>query len=306
MTAQEGRPIIFGELLFDRFDNGNAVLGGAPFNVAWHLRGFGLAPLLISRVGDDDSGRQALDEMRAWGMDTAGVQIDAVHPTGTVEVRFRDGQPGYEILPEQAYDYIEIGAAVNVVRDQPRSLLYHGTLAARNPVSRGSLFDLHRDLNLPTFLDINLRAPWWEPALVERAIRAARWVKLNHDEVIEIVPGTAAADVKRSAAKLCAMTKLQLLIMTLGADGACFFCDGATRCEPPCPVDDLVDTVGAGDAFSAVTILGILNGWRGQDILQRALGFSARICTIRGATVADAQLYAREMEQWKQHEPQEW
>ena len=99
-------PVLFGEVLFDRFPSGDVVLGGAPFNVAWHLQAFGLAPLFLSRVGDDDLGREVLSAMRSWGMETFGVQVDSEHPTGAVEVRIADDEPSYEILPEQAYDYI--------------------------------------------------------------------------------------------------------------------------------------------------------------------------------------------------------
>ena len=77
---------IFGEVLFDHFPDGRRVLGGAPFNVAWHLQAFGLRPLVITRVGADDDGAQVLQAMEAWGMDTTGVQVDEVNPTGSVRV----------------------------------------------------------------------------------------------------------------------------------------------------------------------------------------------------------------------------
>ncbi len=86
-------PVIFGEVLFDRFPDGNSVLGGAPFNVAWHLQAFGARPLLISSVGDDELGAEIRQTMQDWGMDDSGLQTDAAHPTGTVEVSFNAGEP---------------------------------------------------------------------------------------------------------------------------------------------------------------------------------------------------------------------
>ncbi len=80
---------IFGEVLFDHFPDGKRVLGGAPFNVAWHLQAFGLAPRFISRVGADAEGESVLTAMREWGMDTQAVQIDAHRPTGRVSVQIR-------------------------------------------------------------------------------------------------------------------------------------------------------------------------------------------------------------------------
>ena len=97
-----GRPAVFGEVLFDRFEDGSSVLGGAPFNVVWHLQGFGLEPLLISRVGNDRLGEQVIAAMESWGMDTRGIQFDKDHPTGTVNVTLNNGQPTFDIVPERA------------------------------------------------------------------------------------------------------------------------------------------------------------------------------------------------------------
>ena len=92
----EQHPVIFGEVLYDRFPDGSVVLGGAPFNVAWHLQAFGVAPLFVSRVGDDALGRSVRNTMIAWEMDTSGLQLDPVHPTGSVIAR-PDGR--YAINP---------------------------------------------------------------------------------------------------------------------------------------------------------------------------------------------------------------
>jgi len=105
--AQEQRPVMFGEVLFDMFPDGSVVLGGAPFNVAWHLQAFGLSPLLISRVGADALGRQVSAAMQEWGMDRSGLQLDSAHPTGTVSISFSDGEPKFDIVPNRAFDYIE-------------------------------------------------------------------------------------------------------------------------------------------------------------------------------------------------------
>ena len=124
----QGRPVVFGEVLFDTFPDGAAVLGGAPFNVAWHLQGFGLDPLFISRIGDDEPGTRVLDTMRAWGMDIRGLQVDDDHPTGKVQVSLDHGQPSFSILADQAYDFIELEAAVGAATRAAPALLYHGSL----------------------------------------------------------------------------------------------------------------------------------------------------------------------------------
>ncbi|MEJ2345704.1 MAG: carbohydrate kinase [Gammaproteobacteria bacterium] len=300
MTRQPGRPIIFGEVLFDRFEDGSAVLGGAPFNVAWHLQGLGLRPLFVSRVGDDAAGRRVLDTMAAWGMDTSGVQRDARHPTGAVQVTLDAGQPSYEILPDQAYDFVDLAPLLESAADASLSLLYHGTLAARSPASRETLFALHERLGLPAFVDINLRAPWWRHDLVERAIAAARWVKLNDDEMAEVLERDAVAgdSIDGEAQAMCQRLGLDLVIVTRGGAGACFARKGEVWCDEPAAVEKVVDTVGAGDAFAAVAILGLTKGWSPPRILRRALGFAAEICQVRGATVDDPTLYRKQWNQW--------
>lgn len=294
------RPVIFGEVLFDHFPDGSRVLGGAPFNVAWHLQGFGLKPLLISRVGDDDEGSAVRSAMQQWGMDTSGLQQDHEHPTGAVQVSLHEGQPSFDIVPDQAYDFIQADTALSALSQQRASVLYCGTLAARQPVSRQALACLIEALQAPLFADINLRAPWWRTTQVHETLQRARWVKLNDDELASIT-GCAVADIElpAQAERLRREAGLAMLVVTLGAEGAWIISDnGSIQGRPP-GNDAPVDTVGAGDAFSAVCIYGLLHGWSDGQILQHALSFAARICGQRGATAADPQLYRDAREAWR-------
>ena len=152
-----GRLCIFGEVLFDHFPDGTRVLGGAPFNVAWHLQAFGRRPRFISRVGRDPEGEAVREAMSAWGMDTAGLQTDPRRPTGRVGVRFDDGEPGYDIVHPCAYDAIDEPPQDSV----GCALLYHGSLALRDAVSRQSAQALMTGKPETVFVDVNLRAPWW-------------------------------------------------------------------------------------------------------------------------------------------------
>ena len=116
---------IFGEVLYDIFPDGQQVLGGAPFNVAWHAQAFGLAPHFISRVGNDAEGDRIIAAMRNWEMQLDGLQQDAVHPTGRVQVSLTaDNEPSYNIVPDSAWDFID-SAALPACADC--RLLYHGT-----------------------------------------------------------------------------------------------------------------------------------------------------------------------------------
>jgi fructokinase len=175
-------------------------------------------------------------------------------------------------------------------------LLYCGTLATRNPVSANSLDALVEHAAIPLFVDINLRPPWWDHAIIEHVTARANWLKLNTDELGLLSNGQS--DVSTAGA-LREAKQLDWVILTAGAEGASMVTANDIYPGMPVPVESLEDTVGAGDAFSAVTLLGILQGWPVPLILQRALTFAARICEQRGATKPDRELYAYYCDQWQ-------
>lgn len=311
-TASSPRPghaLIFGEVLYDHFPDGSTVLGGAPFNVAWHLQGFGTQPRLISRVGMDAEGERVAATMNAWGMDTSGLQRDAHHPTGTVRVSLNQGQPSFDILADQAYDYIDASEALAVLDTGPAahpSLLYHGTLALRGETSRRALMRLRAQAGpdaLPGFVDINLRPPWWDQAGVEQALLGARWAKLNEDELANMEARTLAREEWVAVAEAWRRRHgLALLVLTLGSEGAWLLGPGLAEFGALVPVAQLVDTVGAGDAFSAVTLFGLMQGWSPARIVSRALAFASRICAQAGATAPNADLYREFLDNWSHDE----
>ena len=296
MTAPVGmpRPLVFGEVLFDRFPDGSAVLGGAPFNVAWNLQALGLPPVLVSRVGRDELGERIVDAMAGWGMDPSGLQRDERRPTGTVEVTLDDGEPQYEIAPDRAYDHI---AADALPEPDPDALVYHGSLALRTPVPRPALQRL-RAAAAGAFVDVNLRDPWWEPGHVRELLHGAAWAKLNGDELARLVPDEPDRD--RRAQHLLAEADLQCLIVTLGADGAVAYGrDGWTRSPSPPDPAEVKDTVGAGDAFSAVVMLGLARRWPWPLILERAQELAGAVVGLRGATTTDRDFYAPFRRGWE-------
>jgi fructokinase len=298
MQRNADRPVVFGEVLFDRFEDGTSVLGGAPFNVAWHLRGFGLDPFFVSRVGRDSAGEKVLDVMQNWGMDTGGVQLDDNLPTGMVDVRLESGEPTFHILPRQAYDFIGAAAMLTAMEGINPTLLYHGTLAARNAVSAAALATVRAAIPA-VFVDINMRQPWWNRRRVEALLRDTRWLKVNEAELAEVARWIGLVeDPLQAAHKVRAYYGVELLIVTLGAKGACFYSATEPSCGEPVYVDGIADTVGAGDAFSAVTILGFLDKWSPEVTLARALNFAAEICRVQGAMVDDLVFYREVGRRW--------
>lgn len=292
--------MIFGEALFDVFPDGQSVLGGAPFNVAWNLKGLGLDPLFISRVGSDGRGEKVLSSMREWGMSVEGVQVDAERPTGVVEVSLNEGQPSFDIRPDQAYDFIAPGEALRVAREEGCGILYHGTLITRSGESRKTLETLRRSINSDIFVDVNLRPPWWSHETVRQALAGADWAKLNSDELFDILNNAEVekADSEAAAERFRREFGLKGVVLTMGSEGAAMAtADGFVR-HKPVNVENLVDTVGAGDAFSAVTIMGLSLGWPVDTILKRAISFASEICGVRGATSSDHELYTKYARNW--------
>ncbi len=289
------RPLIFGEVLFDRFPDGSVVLGGAPFNVAWHLQAFGMAPLFISRVGDDALGRRIRDTMHAWEMDASGLQLDSTHPTGGVDIRIEDGEPAFDIVDNQAYDFIDPDAMPPL---PVGALVYHGSLAVRNAGSGRALQQLQQGRDPQRLVDVNLRPPWWRRDTIMSLLQGARWIKLNEAELAQLVP---EADVLQAQMRhLLEQCGAEMVIVTRGAAGAVVLVSsGEEFSVVPQDQGEIIDTVGAGDAFTSVVTLGLLRGWSLPLMLERAQAFASAITGIRGATCNDPGFYQPFIENWK-------
>jgi len=286
------RLCIFGEVLFDHFPDGKSVLGGAPFNVAWHLQAFGQQPDFISRVGDDAEGRAVRSAMADWGMDTGHLQTDKHRPTGKVQVTFNDGEPAYDIIRPCAYD--AIGAQMLT---PACALIYHGSLALRETTSRQTLKQLMASQPKTVFVDVNLRPPWYQQQQVSEMLHCASWVKLNSDELDLLYPASNSS-LPRTAAFLSDYG-LNGLVITHGAEGAeLITASGEHFTVKPEKEIRVVDTVGAGDAFASVIILGLNNSWPLDITLQRAQQFASHIVGQRGATVSEPAFYQSFIDQW--------
>lgn len=293
--------MLFGEVLADVFQD-RSVLGGAPFNVACHLKAFGQHPVMITRLGNDALGNEVMEAMVQKGLDTRGVQFDAHHPTGQVRVHIEEGGHRFEILPEQAYDFIDPDGVRMALLSADPALVYFGTLAQRHPVSRQALEALLRTCPSPTFLDINLRTPWYDRDTLLQSLQFADSVKLNDAELNELaglfaLPGS---DPHNQAKGLIDRFDLEQVLVTCGEAGA-WHADRAgnvVQVASPGPLDHLVDTVGAGDGFASVFMLGRLRGWPVAATLERANAFAAAICGIRGAIPDQADFHEQFRKEW--------
>ncbi len=233
------RPLIIGEVLFDQLPDGQRVLGGAPFNVAWNLQGLGLAPLLISAVGQDEPGRIVREQMEGWSLDTSALQVSQNRPTGEVHVELEAGQPSFHILNDQAYDEIQLPDFP--ISDSEFSLLYHGSLAYRNEPSRSTIGHLISASGLPRFVDINIRQPWFDRAWIPDLLSDAQWIKLSDQELAWIteLPCETQSEILKATQELKHRYGGRRCLITCGAAGAyavdedgddCFACAH----QPPC------------------------------------------------------------------------
>ncbi|MGW8394929.1 PfkB family carbohydrate kinase [Pseudoduganella sp. HUAS MS19] len=303
------RVLVFGEALLDDFGD-QQVVGGAPFNVARNLAALGLPALMVTRVGNDKHGDQVREAFARFGMSTEGLQ-HGPQPTGRVLVE-RDGNGGhrFHILAEQAYDHIEAAAAVDVMRAFSPDTVYFGTLGQREPASRAALNAVLDGADeAEHFLDLNLR-DGADESVVFAALQRADILKVNEDELQALFswychtcPDTVDIDCAAVEAEARAMMhnfSIKGLLVTLAERGAMYFgADGARVAgRPDGKPGRFVDSVGAGDAFAAVFLLGRARGWEMQLILERANAFAAAVCGMAGAVAPDPVFYAPWRSAW--------
>ena len=287
---------VFGEVLFDHLPDDTRVLGGAPFNVAWHLAAFGLAPDFISRVGSDAAGAEVRGAMGDWGMALHGLQTDDILPTGRVDVTLdASGDASYDIIDNCAYDAIEPFPV------QSYSLLYHGSLAVRHARTAACLQRLREAGHGNIFMDVNLRAPHWTRDSVLALVRGADWLKLNADELHLLAQGRG--DTGSKARRLLETYQLRGLVVTSGSEGAELLLATGERIKVvPRKTETVVDTIGAGDAFSAVLVMGLISQWPLEDTMERCQEFAGSIVQRPGAIVTDRDFYRRFATQWFPHD----
>lgn len=294
---------VFGEALVDDFIT-EQVVGGAPFNVARNLAAFGVATLMVTRIGADKNGAGICDEFARFGMSEAALQVDERGATGRVVVERNADGHRFIILPDQAYDYVETAPALAALAELQPRVIYFGTMAQRHEQSRATLRALLDAGDAQRYLDLNVREGQVTERVAHESLKLADIVKVNEDELNDLFrwyTHAQPADMHEACQTLMRTFGLQGLIVTLGARGALYFsADGTVVANHEChPPERIVDTVGAGDAFSAVFLLGQSQGWPLPLTLARANAFAGAICGISGAVPADTAFYAPWIASWQ-------
>ncbi|WP_311195283.1 PfkB family carbohydrate kinase [Thiomicrorhabdus immobilis] len=287
--SAETQITLFGEVLFDCFSQQGQemqVLGGAPFNICWHLQALGDNPIFISRVGDDVLGKKIIQQAIDWGISTDNIQVDEQHPTGQVQVTFIEDEPHYDIKINSAYDFIN---QAETSLPNPKGILYHGSLALRTDAAKKQFQKLVDSGDWDIFLDVNLRAPWWDKHSLIQWIKQAKWVKLNIDELREL--GFVQSNLETAIKAFQMEFGNEQVIVTQGAQGVTVLTADGFFKETPDKINQFIDTVGAGDAFTAVYMHGLIKNWSTQQTLATAQSLASKIIGIRGATPNNKSFY---------------
>jgi fructokinase len=281
----EAEVLCVGEVLWDALPEG-LFLGGAPFNVACHLRAAGVPVSMVSRVGADRLGDEVLRRAARYGVGVDLIQQDAELPTGFVRVQVDDaGNPGYEILAPSAWDAIETTEALLSRAAKARAIVF-GTLAQRGERSRRTIQRLWDSEALMVF-DVNLRPPFEDEELVKRSLQRADVVKLSEHELERIAGWAGIRGPEREAMTAVAEKfECSVVCVTRGSNGAALLHDGAFTEHPGFQVE-VRDTVGAGDAFLAMLLAGLLNGTPDEALLKHANLVGAYVVTQFGAVPSD-------------------
>jgi len=274
--------LCFGEVLWDLFPDGRR-LGGAPANVAYHLAQMGHAARLVSCVGEDEAGAEALSRLAEAGVDTALVARDPARPTGTVQVTLDDaGVPAFAITEDVAWDAIPVTPALRAAAGEADAVVF-GSLAQRAKRSRATL-DKLLDAAGPALClcDLNLRPPFVDAEVVKRSVARVQLLKLNEDEAARLPKLLGRPGGEELLDEMAGMPPLVAIYVTRGGKGVRIHLPG-TRIEMPAPQVAVADTVGAGDAFTAALLDGVLSGRGEPEISERALELGAWVASQPGA-----------------------
>ncbi|NOQ47415.1 MAG: carbohydrate kinase [Desulfobulbaceae bacterium] len=281
------KPIVsFGEIVWDQFEDA-VILGGAPLNVAYHLHAAGWPARIVSRIGQDELGRETLKEIKQLGLAITGIQQDTDLPTGRVVVSLdKHGEPSFEIAAPAAWDNIQSNVVLSQLQDATFHLVF-GTLAQRNETSRRTLHNLLQKADTK-FYDVNLRPPYTQPEQVHYSLHTADVVKVNRDELMSLADWfmeRKKGPAKDLGRELLASFDLSLLAVTDGDKGAQLITRNEHVEHKGFQVK-VADPVGSGDAFFATLIHGYLSALSLDECLQQANRQGAWVASQQGATPA--------------------
>jgi fructokinase len=276
-----------GEVLWDLLLTGPQ-LGGAPANFAYHAHALGAQVQVITRVGNDDYGREIIRRFPEMGLRDTTVQIDQTAPTGTAKVALSgDGLAHFTIQEDVAWDYLAVTREAVAVAREADAICF-GSLAQRCEPSRNTIQQLVAAAPADSLrvFDINLRQQFYSRGLIEQSLQLANVLKLNDDELLSLADMfSLIGSTEQQIERLAQTFGLRLVALTRGANGSLLYKEEEGRWSdcPSRPVK-VVDTVGAGDSFTAALVLGLLRKMDLDEINTLANEVARYVCSRAGAT----------------------
>ncbi len=274
--------VCFGEILWDVFPT-HKKIGGAPLNVALRMRSLGVNSSIISKIGNDENGKEIVQYIYNHNISSELIQEDSEYKTGVVHVMINEkGNASYDIHYPSAWDKIAINEKILQQVSEADAFVY-GSLICRDEISRASLFAL-LDKAKYKILDANLRAPYYTTDVLIELMNKADFIKLNDEELFEISKKMDSPynSFEQNIKFIAEKTNTAQICVTKGAFGAVLFCNGKFYYNSGYFVN-VVDTVGAGDSFLATLIIRLLRGKSPQKSLNYACAIGALVAASEGA-----------------------
>ena len=290
-SAANTNVIGVGEVLWDLLLTGPQ-LGGAPANFAYHAHALGAEAQVITRVGKDDYGREIIRRFHEMGLPETGVQIDETAPTGTAKVALSgDGLAHFTIQENVAWDSMAVTDEAVAVARRADAICF-GSLGQRCEASRNTIQYLVAATppDALRVFDINMRQQFYSSDVVEKSFRLANVLKLNDDELPRLADMfSLTGSTEDQIGQLAQTFSLRLVALTRGPNGSLLYQkdNGEVRWSdcPSRPIK-VVDTVGAGDSFTAALVLGLLRKMDLDEINTVANEVARYVCSQPGATPA--------------------
>ena len=271
-----------GEILWDKLPTGKQ-LGGAPANFAYTSKQLGNNGLIFSRIGNDELGKEILEQLNAKNLSADNIQIDEKNQTGIVNVTLENGQPSYEIVENVAWDNLELSENWREIAKKTDAVCF-GSLAQRNEVSRKTIREFVSLTKGLRIFDVNLRQKYFSSEILRESLTLANVCKLNHEElptVAELLE-IKGNNLIETAQNLREKFDLKLLCVTRGSNGSLLITENEFSENVGLKII-VKDTIGAGDAFTAGMTHGILNGWELDKINEFANKVGAFVASNTGA-----------------------
>lgn len=273
-----------GELLWDVLPDSEQ-LGGAPVNFAYHVSALGAEAVAISTIGNDGRGKKALEELQKRGVNTSYISVSEQFPTGYVTAHIDDqGIATYEFPDDVAWDHLAINPAAHQCAPELKAICF-GTLAQRSESARLTIQRYLDTASADTIkvYDLNLRQQFYSRTTIETSLKLSTVLKLNDEELSLL---SALLQITGSETEqLAALRKhfdLELVILTKGDKGSLLITEGEISSHPGIDTE-IVDTIGAGDSFTAAVVTGLLLNKTLEEINTKANDLAAYVCSQSGA-----------------------